>query len=312
MSAVHADACDTFGNPHRVSAEQLVVFTGSQMSGNTQLQDIVIHEFLDLFFGVGAVRKVSLCVDIDERGGSADGHRRAVFFLDACQIREVGPLDRFLDVFRRSGDVEAVAFCHFLDFLEGADLIADFLRGANVFFVHHVSGSDHFMVFLLFLDQIVDAVERCSSVVTDDSAAAVSVRKSRNEAEMSDLTHFVRVCLKNAVVVRREVVEHIVNFRRQCNAVLLHFFSDHLDAAERANASLKRFVCLQSDDDILARNDVAGAECVHAHDAARVNLQRTACFALRDQKLVHLVTAFLGSLCRSREETAVTVIRMVV
>ena len=40
------------------------------MSGNTQLQDIVIHEFLDLFFGVGAVRKVSLCVDIDERGGS--------------------------------------------------------------------------------------------------------------------------------------------------------------------------------------------------------------------------------------------------
>ena len=221
-------------------------------------------------------------------------------------------LPDILDVFRRSGDVEAVAFCHFLDFLEGADLIADFLRGANVFFVHHVSGSDHFMVFLLFLDQIVDAVERCSSVVTDDSAAAVSVRKSRNEAEMSDLTHFVGVCLKNAVVVRREVVEHIVNFRRQCNAVLLHFFSDHLDAAERANTSLKRFVCLQSDDDILARNDVAGAECVHAHDAARVNLQRTACFALRDQKLVHLVTAFLGSLCRSREETAVTVIRMVV
>ena len=242
------------------------------MSGDTQLQDIVIHEFLNLFFGVGAVRKVSLCVDIDERGGSADGHRRAVFFLDACQICKVGPLDRFLDILGRSGDIKAVAFCHLLDFLERGDLVADFLCGANVFFVHHVSGRDHFVVFFLFLDQIVDAVERRSSVVTDDSAAAVSIRKSCDEAEVSDLTHFVGICLEYAVIVGREVVEHIVDLRRQGFAVFLDLFSDHLDTAKRADTSLERLVCLQSDDDILAGNDVARIKCVDTHDAACVYL----------------------------------------
>src|SRR5699024_6133730 len=114
-------------------------------------------------------------------------------------------------------------------------------------------------------------VKGSSSVVADDSAAAVGVRQTGDEAQVSSLLHFLGVGLEHAVVMGGDVVEHLVYFFRKLFAKLGDLFSDHPDAAERADTSLKRLIGLQADDDVLAGNDIARTESIDSHDSAGVD-----------------------------------------
>ncbi len=168
------------------------------------------------------------------------------------------------------------------------------------------------MVFFLFFDEVVDAIKSASSVVADDSSSAISIRKSCDVAKVSYLSHFVRICLENSIVMSGYVVKHIVDFFWQLLSVFLYFFSYHLDSAKRTNTSFQRFVCLKSHDDVLAGHDISRPESVDSHDSAGVNFEGAACFSFRNQKFLHFFEAFFCSFGCSREETSVTVVRVVI
>ena len=98
---------------------------------DAQLDYEVIDNLLHLLFAQCACREVPLEVDVEERGGAPERHRRAVLFLDASEIAEIEPLDRFAGVGCRAGDVEAVALCHLLQLPEGADLLCQLFAIAD-------------------------------------------------------------------------------------------------------------------------------------------------------------------------------------
>ena len=77
----------------------------------------MIDEFLDFFLGVNAVVQVALSVDINEGRGPAQRHRRTVLFLNGRQIAEIQPLDRFLGILGRPGNIIAVDFTELFQFL---------------------------------------------------------------------------------------------------------------------------------------------------------------------------------------------------
>ncbi len=101
---------------------------------------------------------------------------------------------------------------------------------------------------------------------------AVSIRETCDIAKVSYRSHFAGICLENAVIMRCDVIEHIVNFFWQLCTVLFEFRSYHFNSAERTNASLQRFIGLKSHDDILTRNDVSRSVSVNSHNSACINL----------------------------------------
>ena len=113
--AVQALPADAFGDPHRVAAEQLVVFGCAQVPRHTQLQHEVVHQFLRAAFGQRAVSQVAFDINVQECRGAPQGHRRAVLLLDRGKVAEIQPLDRLARVRSGRADVVAVQLCHFLE-----------------------------------------------------------------------------------------------------------------------------------------------------------------------------------------------------
>ena len=122
------------------------------MSGDSQLQDKVVYEFLNLFFCISSFRQISLRIDVQEGGNSADGHGGSIFLFDACQICKVGPLNRLSDVSCRLGNVVSISLGHFLYFFQRHYLIGDLFRKPDVFFTHNRPGRDSVVVLLLLFD----------------------------------------------------------------------------------------------------------------------------------------------------------------
>ena len=112
--AVGAHAAERLGDPGRVAGEELVVLRGAQEADDPQLDHEVVDQLLRLRLGERALGEVALEVDVEEGGGAAERHGRAVLLLDRGQVGEVQPLDRLPRGAGRAGDVVAVGRRHLL------------------------------------------------------------------------------------------------------------------------------------------------------------------------------------------------------
>ena len=91
----------------------------------------MVDEFLCLAFGNHAVFQIALNVDIQEGRHAAEAHGGAVLRFHGGEVGEVSPLDGFLRVFGRAGNVEAVGGSHFLHLFQRNMLLVDFFAQAD-------------------------------------------------------------------------------------------------------------------------------------------------------------------------------------
>ena len=117
MASVNADTAERFGYPYRVACEDLIVFRCTGKLYAAQLHDEVVNELLNLLLGKCAVCKVSLRIAVKEGGRTSKGHCSTVLLFYGAEITEVSPLDRFLYVRSRLGNVAAVRSSHLLHHL---------------------------------------------------------------------------------------------------------------------------------------------------------------------------------------------------
>ena len=179
VTAVNTNACQRFGYPYRVACEDLVVLGSTREFDQTQLHDEVVNKLLDLLLGKGTCGKVSLCIAVKEGGSTAKAHCRTVLLLHRTQISEVNRLDCFLHIGGGLGNIAAIGCSHFLHHLKSNHLLGELLAKADHIVCHNASGG--ILLRLLILNQIVDTIQGNTSVVADDTSAAVSVRKSRDD-----------------------------------------------------------------------------------------------------------------------------------
>ena len=157
----------------------MVVFGGAEKANDTPLNDQVVDDFLGLGLSQRTLTQIALEVNVPEGGQPTRGHGRAVLLFNGGKIGEVGPLNCLACVAGWRRDVVAVTGCHLFQFLQRADLLREFLTQPNHFF-SRMTVVQFALLSLLVSDEKVQPIERNTSIVADDSTAAVGVRKSSN------------------------------------------------------------------------------------------------------------------------------------
>ena len=111
----------------------------------------------------------------------------------------------------------------------------------------------------LGFDEAIDPVEGHAAIVADDTAAAVGIRKTGDDAGPAAIHDLRRVGVEHAVIVRFAVFrESLVNARIRFETAGLQPCLYHSQAAEREDGALEGLVGLKSDDDFVVAVDVTG------------------------------------------------------
>ena len=120
----------------------------------------------------------------------------------------------------------------------------------NCFFIKIFLLADLLLVEFLLLDKVIHTVKSDSSVVTDDSAAGISIRKTCKNTCVTSFLHCVCISSEYAGVVCSSVCEFVLNLVRKLIAVCVTSLNSVSEACERRYTSLKRLICLKADDNV--------------------------------------------------------------
>ena len=260
-TAVNAHTADGFRCPNRVAGEQFIVFRGTQEANHTQFHDQVVNHFLRVLLGDFTRLQVTFDVDIQEAGGTTEGHCRAVLRFHGSQVTEVGPLDSFLSGGCRTGDVVAIFSRHLFDLAQRTVLFSNFFTQTD----------GRFQIFAAFqfrlqrvelgefvFHQEVDTVQRNATVVTDDTTTAVSIRQTGQYAGFTAAQDVRSIDVENALVVSFTVLgEDFFQHRVQFAIVRFAGTFNHFNTTKRDDRTFQRRFGLQTNDFFQTFLDIA-------------------------------------------------------
>ena len=107
-------------------------------------------------------------------------------------------------------------------------------------------------VLFLGLDKPVDTIEGNTSVVSDDTASGIVVRKSGDESQLSETQNLISIYIENSVIMGLSVMsEDFLYFRVQFHAILMACFLHNSPSSERLDGTLQEFICLESDNEFI-------------------------------------------------------------
>ena len=306
-SAVYAHAAYAFGNPCRVAREEFVILLDSHELDYSQLHYELVDELLSLNFGENAPCDIPFDIYVEEGGISADGHRRAVLILYRAEIAEVKCLNGLLCGGRRLRDILAVYLRHLLEVAERLNLLGQFLPVPDPVGGH--VAVDQVLILLLLLDEIVNAVERYSAVISDYSAPSVCVGKTCENVRRARPAHFGRVCVIYAVVVRLAVLgEYGLDLGVELVAVHVERLLSHLYSAEGLQRALEGLVRLETDYLFELLVDIACAMAREGGHDLGIRLEHAACLPLLCGEIQNLSPQLFSRLGRACEEGIVSLI----
>ena len=159
----------------------------------------MIYEFLNLFFCICTIAKVTFCVDVEECRVTANGHSSTILLFNSAKVAEVDPLHSFFNVFSWPRNIVTIRRSHFFQFLQGTNLLLDFFTVANYIF-KHIAHCDAKLFFFVF-DKVINTIQRDTAIVTDDTATAVSIRQTSYDVSCTSGTHFWCVHIKYTIVM---------------------------------------------------------------------------------------------------------------
>ena len=302
---------NALGDPHRVSAEELVVFGRTKVSCRAELDNEIVDDLLRANLVKKSCLHIALEVDIKEGRAATEGHSRAVLLLICREIAEVGPLHRLARVGCGLADIKTVKLSHFLELLEEVDLAVELLKQLYVLCVHY-SLADFSFVCRLLLDKSIYAVKRDAAVVTYNSSSAVRIGKAREQTAMSCRLHLVGVNAENSVVMSSSVGKIFLYLVRELISVGLTRVARHTNAAKGVNSSLERLVGLKSDDYLVFLVNVSCRIVAERGHRACVDRENSASLALKLLQLAQSFVQRFGTLGSTLEEACVLGVRRIV
>ncbi|MNM85886.1 hypothetical protein D3C81_980250 [compost metagenome] len=249
-------------------------------------------------------------IDVEEGRYTSQGHSSTVLFLDCSQVAEVYPLESFLSIVSRLGNVESVSSSHFFQFAQSANLFGQFFTKTNDVFSEGIHFKLSQFLFLGF-GQEINTVQSNTAIVADDAATAISVRKTRDNAGFTHSSHFRCICIKHALVMRfADIREHFNNAVRKLEAISFSGVDHHLDTAERLDGTSERSVSLNTDDLFLVLVDVArfmGSDC---GDRVQINIPHAASVSFFLAQLGDNLPQLCRVVGRTNEERFIAFVRL--
>ena len=305
-----------FGCPDWVAREQGIVFWSTQETYHTQFHNEMVNHFLRFLFSDQTGLQVTLNEDVQESRGTTQRHCRAVLRLNCSQVAEVSPLNRFFSVLSRTGDVETVLSSHLFDLAQSAVLFCDFFTQLD----------GHFQIFAVFQTRLqgtelcelvrhqeVDTVQRDTTVVTDDTATAVGIRQTSQNARLTATQDVRSINVEHALVVSLTVFgEDLLNHWVQFTTVNFAGTLNHLDAAEWDQRTLQRRVSLQTNDSFQRLVDITGIVRSNGRRQVSIKVNRRVSAVFFFDAFHDGIPQLGGSFSCTSQERFVTFIRSVV
>ena len=314
-ATIHAHACHLQGRPYRVAGEQLIVGRNSGELHHSALHDKMVYQLLCLCLSQGAICQITLQIDVQESGYTAYTHSCSVLGADGCQIAEVQPLYSLSCVDSRLRNIEAVGRRHHFHLFQGTNLLCQLFPLTDNL-IEHGSVTAVGEVFFLLCNQEVNTIERHSTIITYDTAAAIGIRKSCDNLIMTGFLHLRCVYIEYRLVVRLMIFgKNLMKLFRRLIPVSCAGLLRHLDTAIGHERAFQRLVRLKSYDlfqlllffyNICRRVgcNTGYYLCLHIEDAALG--------ALLLLKLLQLAPELFGGICRPLQKRLIALIGCIV
>ena len=299
-SAILANTANGFGDPHRVSAKELVVFGGAQVTDHTQLHNELVDQFLCAFLSQKTVLNISFEVNIKERANAAERHCCTVLLFVCGKVCKIDPLNSLVCIGSRAGNITAVKCCHLFELAQKADLLEELFGLTNGLLVHTLF-AELFFIFGLFFNQKINAVKCYSAVVADDTATAVSIRQTGQNAGFTHSAHGIGINMENTVVMRGAITERGFDFFGKLSAVCLASTACHTNATKGVDTAHKGGGSLQTYNEFILAVKITRRIRNKRGNCLGVNINNTALFALFLQfffQFRHQATCALGGSCQ--------------
>ena len=208
-AAINANATNGLSDPLRVSRKELVVLRSTGKLDHTKLHNQVVNNFLNLRLSKGTTSKIALCIDVQEGGVATNGHCSTILLFNSSKIAQVEPLNSLFEVLSRATQIKAINLTKLLELLKSTNLLGKLLAVTNGLLVHDRAGA----IFLICLigNQSVNTVESHTTIVADDTTAAICIRQTGNDVGVTAFTHVLGVDIKNASVVSLATIGVEVN-----------------------------------------------------------------------------------------------------
>ena len=164
-------------------------------------------------------------------------------------------------------------------------------------------------IFLLLFDQEVDAVERNSPVIADNTPSSVGIRKACDDMSVSCSSHFRCVGIEHRLIFCLVIlVKYFIVLRIYFLPVSPCCLNRHFDAAVWHERALQRLVCLKTDDLLIVlqfRINVARAVSGEACDHFCLALEDTAAGPLLFLQFLQFSPQLIGPFRRAGKETLI-------
>ena len=276
----------------------------------------MVNHFLSVLFSDFACFQVTFDVSIQEGGYATEGHCCTVLRLNRGQVAEVGPLDSFLSVGCRTRDIAAVFRCHFFDLTQSAVLFRDLFTQTDsrfqVYAVFQVRLQRNKLRVFVF-HQEVDTVQRNATVVTDDTATAIRIRQTSQNARLTAVQNVFGVHIEYTLVMGFTVFgEDFFQHRVQFAIVRFAGTFNHFDAAKRNDRTFQRSFSLQTNNFLERFVDVASIvrSDGRSNGGVKINWRVSAVFQFN--AFHYAVPQLGGCISRTSQEGFVTFIRGIV
>ena len=254
------------------------------MARHAQLYHEVVDYLLRAALVERSARYIAFKIYIKEGRDAPERHSRAVLLLYRAEVGEVEPLHRFARARGGTGNVVSVKRRHLFELAEKIYLLVKLFEETYLVLEHDAGIGDRGLVLLLLFNEPVDAVERGAAVVAYYAPASVRVRQPRDDTAVARRLYLVAVHAKDAVVVRRPVLELALYFIGESVAVGLARLARHRYAAERIHPAAQRPVRLEADDYLRSFVDIARAVVRQRSHRLRVYVQHASELALELEK----------------------------
>ena len=207
----------------------------------------MIDDLLCLFLSKDTFLEVTLEVNIKECRCTSEGHSSTVLVLNSTEVAEVQSLYSFLSC--RSGlrNIAAVDSSHLLEVFKSTELICDLFSCTDLL-ISHRTGVE-LLLSLLVLDELIYTVKSNSSVVADDTASAVSIRKTCEDLVCSCESHLMSVNIEYTLIVSLAVFcEDVSDFGVDLVTIVRASLCSHVKTAVRHKSTLEGLICLETND----------------------------------------------------------------
>ena len=252
----------------------------------------MIDQLLCLRLGKSTILQVTLNINIKKCRNTSNTHCCTILSLNSSQISKIQPLNCLFCISCRLGDIISISLCHFFHSVKSFQLLADFLTHAD-YIIIHVSAASPVMSHFFRLNKAVDSIKCNTTVVTNNTSTAISIRQTCNNMCFSGKTHLRSIGTKNSIIVSSYIgCKDLLQFRIDLISVSLCCLNCHTDTAIRHKCTFQWFICLQTYDllqflHVLA--DVTGTICSKTRNDFCLTFQNATFFTFFLLKLLNMV-----------------------